>query len=491
MVRLTAEVIKRKAEHNDGTLGDLEEVALHQLEIERIEAVGTLCRRLRILYLQNNIISKLENLQHLKELEYLNVALNNITMIEGLESCEFLKKLDLTVNFIPLRNLEQSARNLKPLRNLREIYVVGNPFSDWEGHKDYLTAELPWLDKIDGTRIQKSDRIRAAQRFDALRAELARLAADEVAELDMQGGAGKATAKSKSKGKVKIEEVDEQGNVVESLAEDEEGEERGGQEEGGEGGDEGDAAPYTPELRTAMYREMAEEKAEKERRDKERQPRERNANAEHAKAVEEARAKAFFPDGRVRQCNEGGLPFAFDEDAGHFFLTVGIPRFADTSLVDCEVFPRYVQVVFKDKTLRVALPGGDSEEVRAHAAKCERSKTTGELKVTMPKVEPSALLTVGGAGRENDANTENSAPSDRVKRLDKRASRAEQLLAAAAQGPALHAPVDVKTIYQGAENPNLEARASLLTLVQQQPAAVAAQGKLEQALGVPPLEDDE
>lgn len=84
MVRLTEAVIRQKAEHHDGILADLEEISLHQLEIERIENIGTLCRKLQILYLQNNIIPKIENIHHLKDLRYLNLALNNITKIEGL-----------------------------------------------------------------------------------------------------------------------------------------------------------------------------------------------------------------------------------------------------------------------------------------------------------------------------------------------------------------------------------------------------------------------
>jgi protein TilB len=52
--------------------------------------------------LQNNIIEKIENLSKLKELDYLNLALNNISIIENLEGCESLRKLDLTVNFIEL-----------------------------------------------------------------------------------------------------------------------------------------------------------------------------------------------------------------------------------------------------------------------------------------------------------------------------------------------------------------------------------------------------
>lgn len=41
-----------------------------------------------------------ENLGKLKKLEYLNLALNNIEVIENLEGCESLQKLDLTLNFI-------------------------------------------------------------------------------------------------------------------------------------------------------------------------------------------------------------------------------------------------------------------------------------------------------------------------------------------------------------------------------------------------------
>jgi hypothetical protein len=46
MPRLTRELIRRKAEHHEGILPDLEEISLHQLEIERIEVVGDICRKI-------------------------------------------------------------------------------------------------------------------------------------------------------------------------------------------------------------------------------------------------------------------------------------------------------------------------------------------------------------------------------------------------------------------------------------------------------------
>lgn len=54
----------------------------------------------------------MENLSKLKEVEYINLALNNISMIEGIDGCESLRKLDLTVNFVDVEDLEESLMNL-------------------------------------------------------------------------------------------------------------------------------------------------------------------------------------------------------------------------------------------------------------------------------------------------------------------------------------------------------------------------------------------
>lgn len=115
MPRITVELLRKRSEHNEGIISTLEEISLHQEELEKIEVIGTLCRKLRILYLQNNIIEKIEDLTHMKELRYLNLALNNISAIEGLGACEFLNKLDLTVNFVDFDTLEASIVRLHHL----------------------------------------------------------------------------------------------------------------------------------------------------------------------------------------------------------------------------------------------------------------------------------------------------------------------------------------------------------------------------------------
>lgn len=140
-----------------------------------------------------------ENLNKLKELQYLNLALNNIEKIENLERCESLDKLDFTLNFIGELT---SITNLRDNYNLRLLYMTGNPctgknenfilflnidfksrnkmkisikklilnyqlniFTDYVGYRDYVVSVLPQLEFLDGEKIRKSERIMALQNF--------------------------------------------------------------------------------------------------------------------------------------------------------------------------------------------------------------------------------------------------------------------------------------------------------------------------------------
>lgn len=137
-------------------------------------------RHLKILYLQNNLISKIRNLHRLKELEYLNMAVNNITkvrrhratdrrpsstrclanaprcctarldinpspvyvQVENLQRCESLKKLDFTMCFIDKAGL-LSLASLVDLFHLKEMYLTGNPCTEWDGYREYVVGLLP------------------------------------------------------------------------------------------------------------------------------------------------------------------------------------------------------------------------------------------------------------------------------------------------------------------------------------------------------------
>lgn len=167
---ITRQLLRKRSEHNEGIISTMEEISLHQEEIEGInEVLGSSCRKLKIIYLQNNIIPKMENLHHLKELVYLNLALNNIQKIEGLQNCEFLTKLDLTANFIDVDELADSINHLQSCERLREIYLMGNPSqSNWDGFTSYVIAKLPQLQTLDGTEITRSMQITARQRLAVL-----------------------------------------------------------------------------------------------------------------------------------------------------------------------------------------------------------------------------------------------------------------------------------------------------------------------------------
>ncbi|SBT49242.1 leucine-rich repeat protein (LRR13) [Plasmodium ovale wallikeri] len=162
-MKIDLDLIKKKSEHNEGLIEELEEISLHQLQIKKIEFLNTHCKNLKILLLQNNLIEKIENLNQLKKLEYLNLALNNITLIQNLEKCESLRKLDLTLNFIDVSAIEKSIYNLKKNENLRELYLMGNPCTSWENVKPFVVFHLEQLEVLDGCDILVSDKIKAKQ----------------------------------------------------------------------------------------------------------------------------------------------------------------------------------------------------------------------------------------------------------------------------------------------------------------------------------------
>jgi len=165
-VTLTEDLLRKRAEHNNCEIFSLEEISLHQQEIERIELLDKLCRDLKIVYLQSNLIPKIENVGRLKKLEYLNLALNNITRIENLEGCESLQKLDLTVNFVgELTSIE----SLKGNYHFKELYLTGNPCTEYEGYREYVIATLDHLQWLDGKEIEKSARILAKQDYENIR----------------------------------------------------------------------------------------------------------------------------------------------------------------------------------------------------------------------------------------------------------------------------------------------------------------------------------
>lgn len=293
-MKITPELLRKKAEHNEGMLSNLEEIALHQLNIEKIENFDKFCRHIKILLLQNNQIEKIENLKKLKELEYLNLALNNISKIENLENCENLNKLDLTCNFIESENLLESLFNLKKCGKLREVYFTGNPCGNFKGFRLLVISIVTQLITLDGKEIKPSERIIGKQNYAQFLKDLKKHISEE-AEIQR---------------KKTPEELEKE---------------------------------YNKESRKKMYLEdLEKEKAEK---------------TEKKVEKKKKRSSQFLKSGEMRQCNEGKYEFKLFEYKEGQFTTfhLKLPKYMDTSLIKTEIYPNFISVRIREKLTQVKL----------------------------------------------------------------------------------------------------------------------------------------
>lgn len=237
----------------------------------RIEHLDRWCCHLKILYLQNNLIPCIENVGRLKELQYLNLALNNVEKIENLEGmilciptalscvtlfflgCEFLQKLDFTVNFI---GDLLSVESLRCNHHLQELYLTGNPCTDYVGYREFVIATLPQLVTLDGKDITKSERISATQQLKNLRKQILDQQKEHTLKREKEKEAFRekhSGAKGKKPGYDRRWYTHPQAHVH-SEKEEEMEEEKETEEELEEA--------YTPEYRLKSHRDMAKKKME-------------------------------------------------------------------------------------------------------------------------------------------------------------------------------------------------------------------------------------
>ncbi|KAH9492273.1 Protein tilB [Bulinus truncatus] len=382
MVRITEDLVRKRAEHNDCEISTLEEVSLHQQDIERLEHLDKWCRDLKILYLQSNLIPKIENVGHLKKLEYLNLALNNVEKIENLEGCESLKKLDLTVNFIGELT---SVESLKDLYNFKELFLIGNPCTEFEHYREYVIATLPQLQWLDGVEIEKSERIKAIQNLPFIRGTILQ----QQDRYKVNRAKEKMEAVTKARKKEKQSNVDcevsnkenkagfdgrwytdinksDKKNEVEILDQAEKVEKTYEEKV--------DAfwqerTTYTPESRWEVHNHL------KELKEKDQKKEETNDK--------KSQRKLFAEDGRPFNINEPKVDFSLTEDDENIYLDVAVFKHMDTSLLDCDVQPTHVRVTLKGKILQLCL----TEEVNGENSAAKRSEITGHLVITMPKMK--------------------------------------------------------------------------------------------------------
>ncbi|XP_072630626.1 dynein axonemal assembly factor 11 isoform X1 [Canis lupus baileyi] len=377
MGRITEDLIRRNAEHNDCIIFSLEELSLHQQEIERLEHIDKWCRDLKILYLQNNLIGKIENVSKLKKLEYLNLALNNIEKIENLEGCEGLTKLDLTVNFIgELSSIKTLQHNI----HLKELFLMGNPCADFDGYRQFVVATLQRLKWLDGKEIERSERIQALQNFPVIEQQireqekayclrrakdkeeaLKNLREEDKNEAEERSYEGQSPFSVESKDHVQALEVQE-GECNQKKFKDSEDDFEFWNK----------PSLFTPESRLETLRHI-----EKQRKDQEKL-------SEKKKKVKPPRI-LITKDGKALNVNDPKLDFSLKDDEKHnqFILDLAVYRYMDTSLINVDVQPTYVRVTVKGKPFQLVLPA----EVKPDSSSAKRSQTTGHLVICMPKVD--------------------------------------------------------------------------------------------------------
>ena len=331
MGRITQELLRKRAEHNDGILSTLEEISLHQENMERIENLEYYCRHIKILYLQDNIIEKLENLDKLKELEYLNLAVNSIQKIENLEKCESLNKLDLTMNFVDIENLKESCDCLSKVPSLREIYLTGNPCEKFKYCRDYVIGRCPQIIIYDGNEVKKSERIKAREMMEFMEKEL----------------------EKESKQHVIFKQNDPS---------------------------EKDPNKYSVEYRRNLYKDLEKEKLENERKRKEESSK---PGLWDEPVIKEVPPPVYKENGEVRICNQGRYEVFLDEDIYTTAITtfrIKLPKFLDTSKIKVDLNPNYVRVDVNGKITQWRF----DNDIIVEKATVQRSTTTGDLEIKAP-----------------------------------------------------------------------------------------------------------
>ena len=113
----------------------------------------------------------------------------------------------------------------------------------------------------------------------------------------------------------------------------------------------------------------------------------------------------------------------------------------------------------KGKTIRLELP----EEVQAGAGSCERSKASGHMKFTLPKLKAGKIIK---SYKQVEAEKKAAAKKKREEQAERRAAKKLGMRVLAAGGDAAAAlrrrrernplAVDLKGIYSGKDNPNLQ-----------------------------------
>lgn len=312
MVRITDTLLVSRAEHNEGHLPTLEEISLHQQKLEKIEYINRVCGDLKILQLQDNCIERIENLGRLRKLEYLNLAMNNIEQIENTQPLEKLEKLDLTLNFIGKLSGIDILRDCNV--HLKSLFLMGNPCAQFQHYRDYVIALIPQLEFLDGTPIDKSERISATQRLQQIEPLILAQEGDYLSQREKEKEQNLMEVKEKSKEYDDPNlDLDEQRRKFYQSH-----------------------SKHNPEYRkeSQRFRQYLEDQDD--------------TNVYEPAQVKKPR-RLFDDHGKALNINEANVNFHYDDsDDINIVIEIMTYRYMDSSFIDLDVQPTYLRYVILD-----------------------------------------------------------------------------------------------------------------------------------------------
>lgn len=222
-----------------------------------------------------------------------------------------------------LAQLEQSLKHLAQVNTIEQLFLTGNPCTDWNKFREFTVATVTQLKQLDGKDISHTERLQALQKLPELTLELREM---------LQGG----TAPERE-------------------------------------------TTYTKESKVEMAKENERIQTEKEESRK-------KQDDEYYGVKAPKPAELYNANGEIRQCNQGGYKFDLYEEnkknTQFIVLDLFVPRYMDTSVIDVDLNPCYVRINIKEKITQLKFPC----EILVEESKVQRAATTGALHLVMPKV---------------------------------------------------------------------------------------------------------
>ena len=138
----------------------LSNVSISHNKLTKISGLEAL--PIKQLDLSYNYIRKIENLQSLKCLQYINLGYNSIRSLRGLQDHELLEDINLRYNQI----LDPSeVRYLRGLKLLRILNLEGNPIQEINDYRLSILFKIPALMELDVSPVSCEEKVAALNLF--------------------------------------------------------------------------------------------------------------------------------------------------------------------------------------------------------------------------------------------------------------------------------------------------------------------------------------